>query len=317
MSNTMSLKTKIEFEKTISYLLKLGDGRICLTYDNNILILNKITYKIEIIKVGAHIKNINSLSQLEDGKLISCANEPILNIYNIGENYLTIHQRIDIFSKIPDDLTKKFKYLFKANELINKEVAICGNFPVLSFYEYNSLKELYDFKYNINNKTGENIKNFKQINENQIILVASKAYTLGCNTRIKLCDLGKKEIKEKSIITHGGKFMGESICKISENYLAIGVKSSILIIDLKKLKKIKEYDIHEYFLNLCIFDKYLFCGSTYGKIYKYIINEDNLEFKEFINFANSLNIDYLIKLNNNTMVFTEGEKIFIYHLNEI
>jgi hypothetical protein len=244
MLNSMSLKTKIEFNKTISYLLKLGDGRICLSYDNNILILNKRTYKIEIIKVGAHKKNINSLSQLEDGKLISCANEPFLNIYNIGENYLTIHQQIDIFSKIPNDLTKKFKYLFNAKELINKELAICGDFPVLSFYEYNSLKELYDFNYNILNKTGENIKGFKQINENQIILVASKSYRSGCNTRIKLCDLGKKEIKEKSIITHCGKYMGESMCKISENYLAIGVKSSILIIDLKKLKRIKEYYIN-------------------------------------------------------------------------
>ena len=109
MSNTMSLKTKIEFNEAISFLLKLGDGRICLSYDNNILILNKITFKKEIIKVCAHKKNINSLSQLEDGKLISCANEPFLNIYNIGENYLVIHQTIDIFSNIPNDLTKKFR----------------------------------------------------------------------------------------------------------------------------------------------------------------------------------------------------------------
>ena len=101
------------------------------------------------------------------------------------------------------------------------------------------MKELYDFKYYIHNKTEENIKDFKQINQNQIILVTSKSYSLGCNTRIKLCDLEKKEIKEKSIITHAGKYLGESICKISEFYLAIGVKNSILIFDLKKLKRIK------------------------------------------------------------------------------
>ena len=206
MSTKISLKTKIKFPDAVYYVLKLGDGRICLSYDNNILILNKITFKKEIIKVSAHKKNINSLSQLEDGKLISCANEPILNIYNIGENYLVIHQTIDIFSNIPNDLTKKFKYLFKANELINQELAICGNFPLLSFYEYNPLKELYDFKYHIHNKTGENINDFKQINENQIILIASKSYRVGCNIRIKFCDLGKKENKEKSIITHSGKW---------------------------------------------------------------------------------------------------------------
>ena len=316
MSITMSLKTKIEFNKTISYLLKLGDGRICLSYDNDILILNKITFKKEIIKVSAHKKNINSLSQLEDGKLISCANEPILNIYNIGENYLVIHQKIDIFSKIPLELTKKFKYLFKANELISQELIICGDFPLLSFYEYNPLKELYDFKYHIHNKTGENIKDFKQINENHIILIASKSYSMGCNTRIKLCDLGKKEIKEKSIITHGGKFLGESMCKISENYLAIGVKSSILIIDLKKLKRIKEYNIKAFFLNLCAFDNYLFCGSNNGIIYKYIINEDKLELKEEIKQA-SIGINNLIKLNKKTMVLSQINKILIYHLNEI
>ena len=44
----MSLTTKITFNKEINYLLKLGDGRICLSYDNTILILNKITFKIEL-----------------------------------------------------------------------------------------------------------------------------------------------------------------------------------------------------------------------------------------------------------------------------
>ena len=316
MSKPMSLTTKITFNKEINYLLKLGDGRICLSYDNTILILNKITFKIEIIKVGTHKKVINSLSQLEDGKLISCANEPILNIYNIGENYLSIAQKIDIFSKIPKDLTKKFKYLFKAAELINKDLAICGAFPILTFYEYNSLKELYDFKYYIHNKTEENIKDFKQINQNQIILVTSKSYSLGCNTRIKLCDLEKKEIKEKSIITHAGKYLGESICKISEFYLAIGVKNSILIFDLKKLKRIKEYNISEYFRNLCVFGNYLFCGTNDGIIYKYAINEDKLELKTTIKQDNDAPIDSLIKLKKKTMVFSQMGTIFMNHLIE-
>ena len=315
MSSKVSLKSKIEFSKEINYLLKLGDGRICISYDNNISILNKITFKIEITAKNAHKKKINSLSQMEDGKLISCANEPILNIYNIEEKYLSIHQKIDIFSKIPKDLTSKFKYLFKATELINKNLVICGTCPVLNFYEYNSLKDLYDFKYYIHNKTEENIKDFKQINENQIILVTTKSYRLGCNTRIKLCDLEKKEIIEKSIITHGGKFIGESICKISENYLAIGVKQSILIIDLKKLKRIKEYDISQYVWNLCVFDNYLFCGSDNGIILKSIIDEDKLEFKEEINQEDDEPIKSLIKLNRTTMVFNQMQKIFIYNLN--
>ena len=208
MSSKISLKTKVVFPKYINYLLKLGDGRICISYSNNISILNKNIFTPEITEENVHKKSINSLSQLKDGKLISCSNEPILNNYNIEEKWLSIHQKIDILSKIPKDLTKKFKYFFKATELINKDLAICGFFPVLTFFEYNSLKELYDFKYYIHNKTDENIKYFKQINENQIILVTWKTYNgifhMGCNTRIKLCDLEKKEIREKSIITHSG-----------------------------------------------------------------------------------------------------------------
>ena len=107
MSNKISLKTKIEFSKYISYLLKLGDGRICISYDNNISILNKNTFALEITEEKVHKKPINSLSQLEDGKLISCANEPILNIYNIEDKSLSIHQKIDIFSEYPDLFTKK------------------------------------------------------------------------------------------------------------------------------------------------------------------------------------------------------------------
>ena len=225
-----------------------------------------------------------------------------------------------MFSKIPKDLIIKFKYLLKASELINKDLTICGYCPALIFFEYNLLKELYDFKYYIYNKTEEKIKNFKQINENQIILVTWKTYNrifnMGCNTRIKLCDLDKKEIKEKSIITHNGKFIGESICKISENYLAIGIQHSILIIDLIKLKKIKEYNITEYFRNLLVFNNYLFCGSDSGKIYKYIINQDELELKEKKEQYNSYPINSLIKLNKKTMMFSHYKTIFICDLNE-
>lgn len=320
MSTKISLKTKIKFPNAVYYLLKLGDGRICISSINNIYILNKYTFAPEIKEENVHKKAINSLSQLEDGKLVSCADEPFLNIYNIEEKSLTIHQKIDVLSNIPIDLTKKFKYLFKATELINKELAICGFFPVLTFFEYNSLKELYDFKYYIYNKTDETIKYFKQINENQIILVTYKTYNsfhhMGFHTRIKLCDLEKKEIREKSIITHNGKFIGESMCKISENYLAIGVYKSILIIDLKKLKKIKEYDINNYFQNLCVFNNYLFCGSDEGIIYKYIINEDKIELKEKIDLGENSYINSLIKLNKKTMVFAQERNIFIYNFNE-
>ena len=312
MSSTLSLKSKIQFPVDINYLLILGDGRICISYLNNISILNKITYKLEITKEKAQKKNINSLSQLNDGKLISCANEPILNIYNIEEKTLSIHQKIDIFSKVP---IKKTKFLFTAVELINKDLAICGTFPALTFYRYNSLKDEYDFNYYIYNEKDENIKHFKQINENQIILVTWKSYSMGCNSKIRLCDLEKKEIKEKSIITHKGKLYGESICKISENYLAVGICDSILIIDLKKLKKIKEYNIGSFFENICVFGNYLFCGSSTGMIYKYTINEDKLEFREDIIITNEyIHIKSLVKLNKNTMVICMGGKIIIYNL---
>ena len=83
----------------------------------------------------------------------------------------------------------------------------------MTFFEYNSLKELYDFKYYIYNPTDWAIKYFKQKNENQIILVIYKTlqliYHVGFQTRFKLCDFEKKEIREKSIITHVGKFIGE------------------------------------------------------------------------------------------------------------
>ena len=320
MSGKISLKTKIKFSKEINNLLILGDGRICISYDNNIAILNKITFKLEITALNVHKKEINSLSQLEDGKLISCANEPILNIYNIEEKSLPIYQKIKIFSNIPKELTKTKKYLFKAAELINKDLAICGTCPVLNFYKYNSLKDLFDFNYYIHNKTDENIKNFIQINENQIILVIYKYCGFFPNTGIKLCNLEKKEIKEKSINGFTGKFVGESICKISENYLAIGVNNLISIIDLKILQRIKKYYINEfrneYCWNLCVFNNYLFCGSESGRIYKYIINEDKLEFKEQIEQDISNPIKSLIKINNKTMVFTQKENIFINNFNE-
>ena len=128
---------------------------------------------------------------------------------------------------------------------------------------------------------------------------------------------GKKKIKKNQLllIVVSGKFLGESICKISENYLAIGVKSSILIIDLKKLKRIKEYNLGLFCWNLCVFENYLFCGTN-KIIYKFIINEDKLDLKKEIKLARE-GVNCLIKLNKKTMVLSQKDKILIYHLNEI
>ena len=112
MSHKISLKTKMQFPSTINYLLKLLDGRICLCYGNTISILNKNTFKPEITKSECHKKDkdIISLSQLEDGKLISCAKEPNINIYNIKSNILSIHQTINIFSNLPCGYRDKKKF---------------------------------------------------------------------------------------------------------------------------------------------------------------------------------------------------------------
>ena len=64
-SNKFSLKTKIEFCKTINDLIKLRDGRIYILYDKNISIYNKKTFVLEIIEENVHKKQINSLNQLE------------------------------------------------------------------------------------------------------------------------------------------------------------------------------------------------------------------------------------------------------------
>ena len=311
--SSISVKTKLEFSFSIKYLLKLGDGRICFSYDNNIIILNKKTFLIEIKEEKVHKKEILSLSQLEDGKLISCAKEPIINIYNIEEKSLSIHQKIDVLSNIPDDFKRKFKYIFNSTELINKELAICCSFPVMIFYEYNLLKELYEFKYYIHEPKGCSIRSFIQINENQIILITWKSYRMGSSTRILLCDLKEKKINEKPIITHSGK--GESICKLSENYLAIAVLKSILIIDLQKLKKIKEYNLdHSFCWSLSLFGNYLFCGCSNGIIYKYIVNEDKLELKDQIK---EKNVPFsLIKYNEKTMMASYLKTIIIYNISK-
>ena len=251
---------------------------------------------------------------MEDGKLISCAEEPILNLYNIEEKHLSIHQKIDVLSNIPDDFKKKFKYIYNATELINKELAICCSFPVIIFYGYHPLKELYEFKYYIHEPKGSSIRSFLQINENQIILMTWKSSGCGTSTRILLCDLKEKKINEKPIITHNGK--GSSICKLSENYLAIAALKSVLIIDLKKLKKIYEYILGDYFIyNLSLFGNYLFCGCSDGSIYKYIVNDAQLVLKDKINEQNKP-IIALIKCNKNTIMISLSKSIIIYDVSK-
>ena len=217
----------------------LKDGRIVSSSgDKNILIYNKITFKIEIrIKERERIcyMNIN-----KDGILIVCLGGTYLNLYEIkGKKYHNIQTirpyslKIDIIGIFNGSYSIQ-KYI----ELKNGDIAILVWAYALSFYKKKKNSKKYSYLDKLKEE-GKCITDLCELDDNQycIIFEFSKL--------IKFLDWNKKEIT-KTIKFEDNFWISDSknqLLLMNKNDLLVIGKTDIIIIDIKNKEIIKNINV--------------------------------------------------------------------------
>ena len=219
----------------------LKDGRIASSSrDNNILIYNKRTFKIEIrIKERKSIfyMNIN-----RDGILITCMRGTYLNLYEIkGKRYSNI-QTIRPYS-LKFDIIGIFDgsyYIKKFIELKNGDIAILDRGYTISFYKKKSKKYSYLNQYKEDEEGLKIITDLCELDDNQYCLNDHSG------NLIRFLDWNKK------IITGTIKFeknfyicnKNNELLLMDKNDLFVTGNKAIIIVDIKKKEIIKKMDLY-------------------------------------------------------------------------
>ena len=109
-----NFKTLNNNNNKIYYLDLLNDGRLICSSYNNLKIYRKDNFKVQL-SIKEHSNNINSFTQLDDGRIISCSNDQtIIIIKLIEDDIYEIHQ---ILTEHTNDVFKVIE--IRKNELIS------------------------------------------------------------------------------------------------------------------------------------------------------------------------------------------------------
>jgi hypothetical protein len=223
----------------ITSICCLKDGRIASSsWDKNIFIYNKNTFKIEIrIRENKiiHYININ-----KDGILIACLDGTYLNLYEIkGKIYNNIQTikpynlLIDIVGKFDDSFS-----IQKFIELKNGDIAILVWAYALSFYKKKKNSKKYSFLNKFNEEGDERITDLCELDDNQYCIIFKY------NNLIRFLDWNKKEIT--STIKFDNFWISDSINQLllmNKNDLLVAGQTNIIIIDTQKKEIIKNIKV--------------------------------------------------------------------------
>ena len=211
---------KISSQKSeVSCLALLNDGRLVSSLSNgDIIIYNKITYKIEL-KIKAHKSRITCLTRLSSGILASCSWDNTTKLFNIKK------YRYDIFQKFED-------YGSNIIELENKDLVSSSSDNYVIYYSKDNNKNREQFKISSKYPCFSII----QTKENEICY---SEYIKDLNYNICFYDLNKRCIKA-SINHINSSGSGGPFNLIGKDLLITGGSDEISIINVNKYKLIRK-----------------------------------------------------------------------------
>ena len=271
--------------------------------------------------------HLTSILQLQDGRLASCSNFGLINIYNkrtfISEIKIQIHQgeikdiiqlkngnllsccsyddKLDEF-EIKGNNYKLLSSIYfgqdedtiprKILELENNEIGLVTNNYIFFYIKRNNeLNEEFKIKYND-----------KQIGQyNEMIPVKSGELVISGNkNKIQFLELNTKKLKEIIDIKRNISFdRGNLLCMMNERCLCVGGQDKITLIDVDYkyiISEIKEKGIHYSFINLN--NNILLIGKDNGDLTQWKIDENNLTYISKKEKANYFGIIKIIRFNN-------------------
>ena len=210
----------------INSICFLIDGRLALSFVNNIFIYNKNTFQIEIKikeKQVIYYMNIN-----KEGILITCLNQIYINLYKIKGKKYQIIQTLKALNNI-------FKsghslYIQKFIELNNGDLAILAYGLGIFFYKKN---KTYSYLERYYEKKNEHITDICELDNKQFII------SLRGKNMIQFLDMNSKKKIIKSLEPFLFLDSKNELILMNKKDLLILEKNNISIIDIQKKVKIK------------------------------------------------------------------------------
>ncbi len=266
----------------VECLIMLKDGRMASSsYDNSIIIYNKITYKPDLI-IKEHNNYVYFITQLSSGILASCSGDKTIKLFNINGNNYNILQTLRYHSNI----------VYKIIELKNKQLVSCSydNSVIVYFKENNEY--LIDYQIPTNDRCISVI----QTKNNEI------CYSECANNGICFYDIIER--KKKITINNINK-RNDYVAKlfmITEDLLFVGGEDKISLINVNQHNLIRIIDVpgSSYINTLCMLNENIFLtGDSSNSIKQWKIEGDNLILIANKENAHDNYIHCLLYLGNN------------------
>ena len=215
------LKGSINTNKKVNYLLNLLDGRIAVTFDDIIVIIEEKYYNIEY-EMDYHKETIFHISQMKNGILISCSSDGEIIFSSIGIDNFKVRKKL-----IENSI------IYKGMELKNGLICICSKNEI--FLLDNNFSKLFSMKNHCN------CHNFIETTNNILIFPSKEKALINVYELLENKD-NKPYLKEKWQITHLDiSYSNDNLCIVNKGIL-IGGNKTISFLDNNLDYEIK-YDI--------------------------------------------------------------------------
>ena len=289
--DNLNLHKKID--KKCNFLLLLKDNRILCCIDQKDLYILKENFDIDFV-IKEHFFPIFFITQISNETIITCSN--CITIFKIFDNNYFLIQRIY-------DCETSFKII----ELENKNLLFNSKEKKLFLYQKKS-----DFYYKISNIEINDYSityDFIETKNNEI------CYTNFNEKKLCFYDLNtnKKIHSFKNIKIFG---WNNKLFKINENNLIISGKFSFYIYNISNNFISFQFDLNYDITSLFIIDQNKFISSdNEGNLIQWNFDDYKQNKIEKICEKKYKNIDYIhtiIYNNNNYLIFSDCENIFIY-----
>ncbi len=284
-------------------------------FDKKILICDSYAIKIYSYPSFGLLMKISSKKQLFSATLLKSNNDlacceinGYISFVNIGKDPIELRQRIQVLDGKP---------VYRIKELLNTNILVsCQDEHLISFYEYDQKKKLYNMTEKI--KIGNFVENLFYT-KNSDILLYKNVLIYDKHYEIDLFDFHEMKIKKNILKCQGNGVVYEPFKFINKNIVAIIISSLIYLIDINQdytiINKIQTKNI---WINcICEINNYLITGSNDGLIELWKFEKDHNQLCkkcEYIYEKKEKQVNHKIKdilyLGNNLLIIGGSEEIF-------
>ena len=190
-----------------------------------------------------HTKDILCLTELSDGKLLSCGKDGKINIYEFTSFKKTSKKPIDGFILV-QTLTEKEGLsgrVFKCIELSNKYL-VSGDTKNAIVWKKGLSKENYSFYYSISG-VNNNIYSVLELNKESFVIYRSGGVLFFYNSS-SFAELGKLSLNLETPLNN--KTFRENLCLINKEVFAADGVTCIYLISISSMEIIKEITFDGY-----------------------------------------------------------------------